>query len=81
MAETVSIEITIKNIVFQAATGTFSVFRGENPEVGTISIVYKGQAPYAGEQVRLTGTWGEHPRFGRQFQAQKIGRASCRERV
>ncbi len=70
MAETVSIEITIKNIVFQAATGTFSVFRGENPEVGTISIVYKGQAPYAGEQVRLTGTWGEHPRFGRQFQAQ-----------
>ena len=70
MAETVSIEITIKNIVFQAATGTFSVFRGENPEVGTIAIVYKGQAPYAGEQVRLTGTWGEHPRFGRQFQAQ-----------
>ena len=70
MAESVTIEITVKNIVFQADTGTFSVFRGENPEVGTISIVYRGQAPYAGEQIRLAGIWGDHPRFGRQFQAQ-----------
>lgn len=70
MAESVTIEITVKNIVFQADTGTFSVFRGENPEVGTISIVYRGQAPYAGEQIRLAGIWGDHRRFGRQFQAQ-----------
>lgn len=70
MSGPVSIELTIKNIVFQAAEGTFSVFRGENPEVGTVSVVYKGQAPFAGEQVRLSGSWGEHPRFGRQFQAQ-----------
>ena len=70
MSESVTIEITVKNIVFQADTGTFSVFRGENPEVGTISIVYRGQAPYAGEQIRLAGIWGDHPRFGRQFQAQ-----------
>ena len=70
MSGPVSIELTIKNIVFQAAEGTFSVFRGENLEVGTVSVVYKGQAPFAGEQVRLSGSWGEHPRFGRQFQAQ-----------
>ena len=69
MSGPVSIELTIKNIVFQAAEGTFSVFRGENPEVGTVSVVYKGQAPFAGEQVRLSGSWGDHPRFGRQFQA------------
>ena len=70
MSGPVSIELTIKNIVFQAAEGTFCVFRGENPEVGTISVVYKGRAPFAGEQVRLVGEWGDHPRFGRQFQAQ-----------
>jgi exodeoxyribonuclease V alpha subunit len=69
MSEAVSIEITVKNIVFQAPSGTFCVFRGENPESGTFSVVYKGQAPFAGEQVRLSGQWGEHPRFGRQFQA------------
>lgn len=61
--------VTVKNIVFQANTGAFCVFRGENPEVGTISIVYKGQAPYAGEQVKLHGKWVQHPRFGQQFQA------------
>ena len=43
--------------------------QGENREVGTITIVYKGQPPFAGEQVELTGQWTEHPRFGRQFQA------------
>ena len=46
MSGPVSIELTIKNIVFQAAEGTFCVFRGENPEVGTISVVYKGRAPF-----------------------------------
>ena len=61
--------VTVKNIVFQANTGAFCVFRGENPEVGTIAIVYKGQAPYAGEQVKLHGKWVQHPRFGQQFQA------------
>ena len=69
MTEAVSIEITVKNIVFQASSGTFCVFRGENPETGAFSVVYKGQAPCAGDQVRLVGQWGEHPRFGRQFQA------------
>lgn len=70
MEENDTLIVTIKNIVFQADSGAFSVFRGENPEVGTISIVYKGQAPYAGEQVKLVGRWGQHPKFGRQFQAE-----------
>ena len=69
MDENDTLIVTVKNIVFQADSGTFCVFRGENPEVGTISIVYKGQAPYAGEQVKLVGHWGQHPKFGRQFQA------------
>ena len=39
MAESVTIDITGLKIVFRADPGAFSVFRGENPEVGTISIV------------------------------------------
>lgn len=69
MAEAAILQVTIKNIVFQSGDGGFAVFRGENREVGTITIVYKGQPPFAGEQVELTGQWTEHPRFGRQFQA------------
>lgn len=70
MATQESLEVTIKSIVFQAASGGFSVFKAQNPEVGTISVVYKGQPPFAGEAVRLVGQWGEHPKFGRQFSAQ-----------
>ncbi len=70
MATQESLEVTVKSIVFQAASGGFSVFKAQNPEVGTISVVYKGQAPFAGEAVRLVGQWGEHPKFGRQFSAQ-----------
>jgi exodeoxyribonuclease V alpha subunit len=69
MAELESIQVTIKNIVFQSNNGEFSVFRAENRELGTITAVYRGQAPFAGEQVKLTGTWTQHPRFGKQFNA------------
>ena len=67
MAEEQTLEVTIQNIVFQSDQGTFCVFRGENRDLGAVSVVYKGIAPFAGEKVRLTGSWTEHPRFGRQF--------------
>ena len=69
MEENDTLVVTIKNIVFHADSGAFSVFRGESPEAGTVSIVYKGRAPYVGELVKLSGRWGQHPKFGRQFQA------------
>ena len=71
MAEEQTLEVTIQNIVFQSDQGTFCVFRGENRDLGAVSVVYKGIAPFAGEKVRLTGSWTEHPRFGRQFDCRR----------
>lgn len=59
MAEEQTLEVTIQNIVFQSDQGTFCVFRGENRDLGAVSVVYKGIAPFAGEKVRLTGSWTE----------------------
>ena len=48
MAEEQTLEVTIQNIVFQSDQGTFCVFRGENRDLGAVSVVYKGIAPFAG---------------------------------
>ena len=62
MSESVTIEITVKNIVFQADTGTFSVFRGENPEVGDHFHRLPGAGALCGRAgSRLAGIWGDHP--------------------
>lgn len=45
MAEEQTLEVTIQNIVFQSDQGTFCVFRGENRDLGAVSVVYKGIAP------------------------------------
>ena len=63
------LEATIEHIVFQAGDGKFSVFRVRNAKQEKIAVVYKGVPPFLGEQVKLSGSWSEHPKFGRQFQA------------
>ena len=55
MAEEQTLEVTIQNIVFQSDQGTFCVFRGENRDLGAVSVVYKGIAPFAGEKCALLG--------------------------
>ena len=65
------LEITgiVENIVFQAPEHTFCVFRLNEQSNGSTVVVYRGAAPYIGEMVALGGQWGEHPKFGKQFQA------------
>lgn len=57
----------IEDIVFQSDDGMFTVLRLSNRGLGNFTAVYKGIAPYLGENVELTGDWTEHSRFGRQF--------------
>lgn len=64
------IEGTVETVVFQTDDKAFSVFRIKSPGLGTVTAVYKGQAPFLGEAVALTGSWQEHARFGRQFGVQ-----------
>jgi len=63
------LEVLIENIVFQSADSAFCVFRAKNKEIGSVCVVYRGIAPFVGEVVKMKGKWGQHPKFGRQFQA------------
>jgi exodeoxyribonuclease V alpha subunit len=58
-------------VVFSNERNGFSVVR---VKCGRLSETAAGSFPsvHAGEQVRLTGNWGEHPKFGKQFSV-----ASC----
>lgn len=55
MAEEQTLEVTIQNIVFQSDQGTFCVFRGENRDLGAVSVVYKGIAPLPAKKCALLG--------------------------
>ncbi|MEG1726520.1 MAG: ATP-dependent RecD-like DNA helicase [Acidaminococcaceae bacterium] len=63
------LEAIIETVVFQAGDGKFCVFKVQSSSLGKVAVVYRGVPPFVGEQVKLTGHWGEHPKFGRQFQA------------
>ena len=63
------LEAVINDIVFQSEDGMFCVLRLENKAQGRFTAVYHGSAPFMGENVALEGSWIEHARFGRQFDA------------
>lgn len=63
------LEAVINDIVFQSEDGMFCVLRVENKAQGRFTAVYHGSAPFMGENVSLEGSWIEHARFGRQFDA------------
>ena len=62
----------VSDIVFQSDDGMYSVLRIENKALGKFTVVYRGPAPYLGEQVSLEGEWVEHARFGQQFNAASL---------
>ena len=63
---------TVDHIIFSSNDGAFSVFRLRLENRGKCTATTRGAAPLVGQEVRLTGGWVTHPRFGRQFQAQKM---------
>ena len=63
------LEGLIEDIVFQSDDGMFCVLRIDSKAAGHITAVYHGAPPYLGGQVQLEGSWTEHSRFGRQFDA------------
>ena len=54
------LEVTIDNIVFQAADDRFCVFKASSKGTGTFTATYRGPAPFVGEVAALTGAWTEH---------------------
>lgn len=65
-------EAVVADIVFQSDDGMYSVLRVENKALGKFTVVYRGPAPYLGEQISLEGEWVEHARFGQQFNAASL---------
>ncbi|MBP2636911.1 MAG: recD2 [Firmicutes bacterium] len=64
------LEGVVENITFQAADGSFTVFRLKpDGEGGNVAVTGNFPPPLVGEQVCLTGNWVEHARYGRQFKA------------
>ncbi len=66
------IQAIIEDIIFQSDDNMFCVLRVSNNELGKFTAVYHGTAPYLGENIKMTGKWIEHTRFGRQFDAQVL---------
>lgn len=62
----------VESVLFQAPENTFCVFKINEQAQGLTCIVYKGIAPYIGEQITLQGEWVEHAKFGKQFQAKSL---------
>ena len=62
----------VDHVIFSAGDGAFAVFRLRMEHAGKCTATTKGGAPLVGQEVRLTGSWVTHPRFGRQFQAVRM---------
>ena len=62
----------VDHVIFSAGDGAFAVFRLRIEHAGKCTATTKGSAPLVGQEVRLTGSWVTHPRFGRQFQAARM---------
>lgn len=64
------LEGIVENITFQAADGSFTVFRLKPTNENTaVAVTGNFPAPLVGEHVNVTGAWIEHSRYGRQFKA------------
>jgi len=61
-----TLECTISSVVFANQQSGFTVARIKGDKFNDTAV---GNFPpvRAGERVRLTGDWGEHPKFGKQF--------------
>lgn len=61
---------TIEKVIFQSAESGFIVFILKH---GSNNTTVKGFMPaiQEGQEVKLHGEWGFHPKFGKQFNAQK----------
>lgn len=61
----------IERFIFQSTDTAFAVFVLSLPHKKTITVTGSLVNIHEGQQVTLQGTWIQHPKFGRQFEAQQ----------
>ncbi len=66
-SEQETIQGSLERVTFHRPETGWAVLRVATEESGVITAVGIMLEPAAGETLRLTGNWEEHPRYGRQF--------------
>lgn len=74
MNEQIVLEATIEDIIFQNKENGYTVCTVEH-EGEEISCVGEMAGVYAGEEVKIIGTWSTHPIYGRQIKVDMIERS------
>ncbi len=65
-----SLDGQVASFIFRSEEGGFCVFSFLVEDLGAVTVAGKLGSLHEGEFLRLHGKWAQHPRFGRQFQAQ-----------
>jgi len=73
MAQQETLSGTVEHIIFSSPQGSFSVLQVKG-DGAPFTATVNAPPPLVGEIVELTGHWGEHKRFGQQFQAKTLRR-------
>ena len=72
--ETEILQGTIEAVVFHNYDNGYCVLRLKCEDGQTITVVGTIPLPSVGEQLMVTGRWGNHPSYGRQFEAEFLER-------
>ena len=65
---------TVAEVVFQNQENGYAVIKLDSEEGGLITVVGTIPVPVAGERLIVTGKWGTHTNYGRQFEAEFLER-------
>lgn len=65
---------TISAVVFQNYENGYAVLRLAAQDGNTVTVVGTIPMPSVGEQLMVTGRWGNHSGYGRQFEAEFLER-------
>ena len=65
---------TVAAVVFQNQENGYAVIKLDSEEGGLITVVGTIPVPVAGERLIVTGKWGTHANYGRQFEAEFLER-------
>lgn len=65
---------TVAAVVFQNQENGYAVIKLDSEEGGLITVVGTIPVPVAGERLIVTGKWGTHTNYGRQFEAEFLER-------
>lgn len=64
----------IVSVIYQNYDNGYAVLRLECEDGQTVTVVGTVPLPFVGERLMVTGKWGSHPSYGRQFEAEFLER-------